>query len=417
MCVRVAPDPHLFFKMNNSPDQKKSNHPWGYLAAGVFLGVALVAFFLFQQGVLPHVPTIEPPEEVDLSVFWETWNRLEENYIRSDEIDRDKMIYGAISGMVDALGDPHTTFFDPQESDKFREDLSGEIEGVGMEIGLRQGTITVISPLKDTPAEKAGILPGDQIIEIDGESSLNIGVDEAVRLIRGPKGSELVLSLRRPDVFDEREFSLTRAVIQIPSVSWEMIGEEIAYLHINHFHEGLRRDFQGAATDILKSSAQGIILDLRNNPGGYLDVAVNVAGWFLPEGDVVVVEEFASGSEKEFLARGNAKLSHYPTVVLINKGTASGSEILAGALRDNRNIRIVGERSFGKGSVQQAFNLRDGSLVKITIAKWFTPDGHLIEEAGLEPDVTVELDIDKYLEEGEDQQLDKAIEILKDIIR
>lgn len=406
----------VVMETESSKTQEKSRQPWGFFVLGLIIGALVLGLFLTHQSQIICGPEIVPPEGIDLSSFWEAWNYLEENYMEADTLDKERMIYGAVSGMVESLGDPHTAFFDPQESSRFQEDLSGEIEGVGMEVSLRQGVVTVVAPLKDTPADRAGLQPGDQIIEIDEVSTYNMGIDEAVQLIRGVKGTEVVLTIRRPDVFDEKEFPLIRDVIQIPSVSWELIDESIAHLEIYHFHQGLVRDFQAAAAEIIKSPARGIILDLRNNPGGYLDVAIDIAGWFLPMGNLVAIEEFGSGERQEFRSRGNGKLAPYPTLILINQGSASGSEILAGALRDNRNLRIIGQQSFGKGSVQQAFNLRDGSMVKITIAKWLTPSGHLIEGAGLEPDITVELDLEKYLEEGEDKQLDKAIELLKDII-
>ncbi len=399
--------------IKNKLNQKSS---WGVFVLGFFVGGIIITALLLQQGLISCRAPIVPPEEVDLSVFWEAWNYLEKYYINPEDLNREEMIHGAIGGMLRSSKDPHTSFFNPEESVKFRENLSGEIEGVGMEIGLKKSFITVISPLKNTPAEKAGLRPGDQIIKINDRSALDITTEEAVRLIRGPKGTEVNLSIRRPDVFEEREFILTRAVIKIPSVSWELIDQDIAYFKIHHFHEGLVRNFQAAAGEILKSSAKGLILDLRNNPGGYLEVAVDVAGWFLNRGDLVAIEELGSGQKEEFYAQGNAKLSHYPTIILINQGSASGSEILAGALRDNRGTKMVGEQSFGKGSVQQTFNLRDGSLVKITIAKWLTPDGHLIESDGLEPDVTVEMNFEDFLESGQDPQLDKALEILKETI-
>ena len=388
-----------------------------FAVIGFFVCAILGTILLIHYGFLPYNPPIQSPDDIDLSVFWEAWNNIEEYYINSKDLDRQEMVYGAVSGMVSSLGDPHTSFFNPQESSKFREDLSGEIEGVGMEIGLRNGYVTVIAPLKNTPAEKAGLQPGDQIIKVDDHSTIDITVEKTVELIRGEKGSQVSITIRRADVYEEKEFILTRALIQIPSVTWEIISDDIAYLRIHHFHEGLTHSFQNVAAEILKSPAQGIILDLRNNPGGYLDVAINVAGWFLPKEDVVAIEEFADSQQQVFQAQGNAKLSYYPMIIIINQGSASGSEILAGALRDNRKITIVGENSFGKGSVQQTFNLKDGSLVKITIAKWLTPHGYLIEGAGLEPDVTVEVDIEQYLASGKDDQLDKAVEILKGIIK
>ncbi len=417
MCVRVAPDPlSIVMETEDLTPQERSRQPWGFFILGLIIGALTLGLFLTHQSQIICGPEIVPPDGIDLSTFWEAWNHVEKEYMEASDLDRERMVYGAISGMIESVGDPYTVFFDPQESLKFQEDLSGEIEGVGMEVGLRQGIITVVAPIKDTPAEKAGLQPGDQIIKIDDMSTYDMGVDEAVQLIRGVKGTEVVLTIRRPDVFDEREFPLIRDVIQIPSVAWELIDGSIAHLEIYHFHQGLVQNFQEVAAEIIKSPAQGIILDLRNNPGGYLDVAIDVAGWFLPMGNLVAIEEFGSGERQEFRSRGNAKLAPYPTLILINQGSASGSEILAGALRDNRNLRIIGEQSFGKGSVQQTFNLRDGSMVKITIAKWLTPSGHLIEGVGLEPDITVELNLEEYLEKGEDKQLDKAVELLKEII-
>lgn len=403
--------------MTNFTSTEKSQRPWGFFIFGLVVGIALVGSFMFQNRDLFYNPNITPPEGVDLSTFWETWNCLEENYMNAEEMDHEQMVYGAISGMVDSLEDPHTSFFDPQESVRFQEDLAGEIEGVGMEVGLRNGVITVIAPLKETPAERAGLRAGDQIIKIDQETTYDMSLDEAVQMIRGPRGTEVTLTIWRPEDLEEKDFKLIRDKIQIPSVEWKLIDGNIAHLQIYHFHQGLSADFQKVAAAIIKSPARGIILDLRNNPGGYLDVAIDIAGWFLPMGNLVAIEESASGERQEFYAYGNAKLAPYPTLILVNSGSASGSEILAGALRDNRNLRIVGEKSFGKGSVQQTFPLQDGSMVKITIAKWLTPNGHLIDGVGLEPDITVELDLDKYLEFNEDSQLDKAVELLKDIIK
>lgn len=403
--------------MSESPKNGRTSLKyWSFLALGILLGIIITFLYLIQQGMVPCGSQAISSDDLDMSTFWQTWEYLEEYYIGFQDLDHQEMIYGAISGMVDSLGDPYTAFFNPSESSIFREDLSGEIEGVGMEIGLRDDIITVIAPLENTPAQKAGLLPGDQIIAIDGASTQEMGIEEAVRLIRGPKDSEVVLSVSRKGIFEEKIFDLTRAVIQIPSVSWEIVDNNIAYLQIHHFHEGLTQSFQTTAAEILKSPAKGIILDLRNNPGGYLDVAIDIAGWFLPKDSLVAIEEFSSGRREEFRAKGNTKMLHYPMVILMNQGSASGSEILAGSLRDNRKIRIVGENSFGKGSVQQVFNLNDDSLVKITIAKWLTPNGHSIEEAGLEPDVTIEMDWSKYFIDQEDPQLEKAIEILKDII-
>jgi carboxyl-terminal processing protease len=243
-------------------------------------------------------------------------------------------------------------------------------------------------------------------------------VDEAVDLIRGPKGTEVTLTIFREEWEKSKEFKIVRAVIEVPSLKWEIKRPasgypDIAYIKLYQFSEKASFDFSKAAIEILNSPAEKIILDLRDNPGGYLEVAQDIAGWLLKRGEVVVIEDFGEGKEQNvYKAQGNASLVEYPMVILINQGSASGSEILAGALRDNRGILLIGEKSFGKGSVQELEKLRDNSSLKITIAKWLTPKGELITDKGLEPDIKVEMTEEDY-EQGRDPQLDKAIEIIK----
>ena len=356
----------------------------------------------------------DQPETVDFSLFWEAWRVLEKNFIDSEKIDYQKMLYGAISGMVNSLKDPYTVFLPPEDAKIFKEDVSGAFQGVGMEIGMRNGELTVIAPLGGTPAERAGLRAGDKIIKINDLFTQGITVDEAVKFIRGPKGTEVRLTIFREGWQDSKEFKIIRDTIEIPSVKWEIKDENIAYIKIYHFSEAARSSFRQAATEILNSQAQKIILDLRNNPGGYLEVAQDIAGWFLEKGQIVVIEDFGGKKEsEEYKARGNAKLFFYPTVVLINKGSASGSEILAGALQDNRDIKLIGEKSFGKGSVQELKELQEGSL-KITIARWLTPKGNLITDKGLEPDVAVEMTEEDY-NLNRDPQLNKAIEVIREM--
>jgi len=300
----------------------------------------------------------------------------------------------------------------PEDAKVFKEDVSGEFQGVGMEIGIRQGQLTVIAPLEGTPADKAGLRAGDKIIKIDGKDTRGIIIDEAVKLIRGPKGTEVTLTVFRDGWPEAKDFNIIREVIEIPSLTWEMKDSDIAYIKLYHFSSIASSAFSKAALEILNSKAEKIILDLRNNPGGYLEVAQDIAGWFLERGAVVAIEDFGENKEaKEYNAKGPAKLLSYPTVVLINQGSASGSEILAGALRDNRGIKLVGEKSFGKGSVQELKELTKGSL-KVTVARWLTPQGTLIADKGLEPDFVVEM-TEEDIEKDRDPQLEKAIEILK----
>ncbi len=356
-----------------------------------------------------------PPEEIDFSLFWEAWDKLQEKFANKEKFDIQEMIYGAISGMVKSLEDPYTTFLNPEDTKRFIEDVKGTFEGVGMEIGLKKGQLQVIAPLEGTPAQKAGVLAGDKIIKVDDTLTLDITLDEAVNLIRGPKGTEVTLTVWREEWETTKEIKIVSGVIEIPSLKWEIIDENIAYLKLYHFSEKASFDFREAAIEILASPCQKIILDLRNNPGGYLEVAQDIAGWFLERGQIVVIEDFGRETEQKiYKAKGNASLVEYPIVILINQGSASGSEILAGALRDNRGIKLIGEKSFGKGSVQELERLREGSSLKITVAKWLTPKGELITDKGLEPDIKIEMTEEDY-EEDRDPQLNKAIEIIKNL--
>jgi len=299
----------------------------------------------------------------------------------------------------------------PEDTKIFLEDISGSFSGVGVEIGIRDNELRVIAPVEGTPAERAGLRAGDHIVQINKDAfTADLTIDQAVTLIRGPEGTKVTLTIRREGWEEPRDFEIERAIINVPSLRWEM-RDEIAYVKIFQFSEKLRSDFANLEREAFRSTDK-IVLDLRNNPGGYLHTAVDIAGWFLQGGDVVVIEDFGPAEErKEYKARGNARLYDHKVVVLINEGSASASEILAGALRDNRNVKLVGVKSFGKGSVQELQNLQDGSSLKITVANWLTPKGTLINGQGLEPDVKVEVQ-EKDLEEGKDVQLDKAIEIV-----
>jgi carboxyl-terminal processing protease len=367
----------------------------------------------FQSLFCPACPVC-PPEDVDFSLFWEAWHTLEENFVDSEEIDYQKMIYGAISGMTEALEDPYTVFMTPEDLKIFEEDVAGEFEGVGMEIGIRDDQLTVIAPLEGTPAEKAGLRAGDKIIKIDDKETRDLPLDIAVKYIRGPKGTEVTLTIFREGWSEPKEFIIIRDVIEVPSLKWELVEGNIAYLKLYHFTQAARYDFNIAALEILNSPAEKIILDLRNNGGGFLQVAQDIAGWFLKEGEVVTIEDTGSEEEeKSYRTEGPARLLPYPAVVLINEGSASASEILAGALRDNRGIKLIGQDSFGKGSIQELEELSKGGL-KITIARWLTPKGELIADKGLEPDIKVEM-TDQDYEQDRDPQLDKAIEVIKEI--
>ncbi len=355
------------------------------------------------------VADINPLEEVkaDFGVFWQAWDKLKNIHIRGAELNHQDLVYGAIEGLLQSVKDSNTVFFTPEETKKFNENIAGVFGGIGAELGKKDNNIIIITPLKNSPAEKAGLKPQDIILKVNNEDFAGFSVYEAVKIIRGEPGTKIKLLINRKGFTTPKEFEITRELIRVPTVEWEMLDDKIAHIKIYTFNPQTPKVFYQAVVDtVLNKKANKIILDLRNNPGGYLDVAVTIAGWFLGRGEPVVIEQKTEGEERTIYSRGNGFLKNYPTVILINKGTASASEILAGALRDQLDIKLVGEKSFGKGTVQQLESLKDGSSIKITIAYWLTPKRMKIEQNGLVPN---------YIIEENDQQLKKAIELLKSL--
>jgi len=393
----------------------------------IFITIILIAtafitgfyFGKFQQPRITPSDTIiinkdlGQPETVDFSLFWQVLKSLEENYVDKDKIDYKEVLYGAISGMTESLEDPYTVFMKPEKTESFLESVEtgGSFEGVGMEIGIKKGKLTVIAPLENTPAERAGIKAGDKILKIDDISTEDILLEEAVNLIRGKKGTKVVLTISREGLSEPKEITIIRDVIQIPVIKWEELDNKIAYIKIYHFTGNLPEKFKNVVSETLSHKSEKIILDLRNNPGGYLETAVDIASWFIPRGELVAIEEFRDQQQDFYRSKGYKGIAHLPLVVLINEGSASASEIVAGALRDIRNITLIGEKSFGKGSVQTLKKFQDGSSLKVTVAKWLTPSGVSINEEGLTPDIEVEL-TDEDFNNDLDPQLEKAIEFL-----
>ncbi len=353
---------------------------------------------------------------VDFALFWNVWGLLKDKYVDSAKLDARKLLYGAIRGMMQATGDPYTTFFDPEENKKFNEEISGNFEGIGAELGVKNGILTVIAPLQGTPADQAGLRAGDKIIKIDGKTSGDMSIEDAVSHIRGPKDTAVVLTIFRDGSKDTQEISITRNIINVKSVKLTFKENNIADIEITKFGDDTDSGFSQAIAKVGASQTKGLIIDLRNNPGGYLDAAVTIASKLLPKGKIVVIEEDANKKQDKMYTRGGDVASELETVVLINEGSASASEILAGALKENRtNVTLIGKKSFGKGSVQEFIKTAQGTAAKITVAHWLTPNGNQINELGIKPDLEIELTNDDYLK-NRDPQMDAAIKKIQEKI-
>ncbi len=361
----------------------------------------------------------QKPGEVNFDVFWQAWNLIDQQYLRSADVAGQKRVHGALKGLVGSLDDPYSEFFPPDENKKFQEDIRGNFGGIGAELGIKKERVVIVAPLKDTPASRAGLLAGDQILKINSTSTDGMSVGEAVGLIRGPVGATVTLAIFREGWEKPKDFAITRAVIMIPTLEAKRVGSagNIAYIHLQSFNENAVNLFGKETSKALAEGVTGMILDLRDDPGGYLEVAVRLAGWFLPRGSLVVSEVGRNDAVfKKFTAEGNAALAHVPVVVLINGGSASASEILAGAFRDVRKTKLVGETSFGKGTVQQLQNLSDGSSMKLTVAHWVFPSGKILEKGGIKPDVEVKI-TEEDVKNKKDPQLDAAIRAVEEEIR
>lgn len=355
--------------------------------------------------------TISFPADVDFNLYWDTWQTLKDNYVDSGKLNEKDFFYGSLKGMVTAVGDPYTIFLDPKENKQFQDDLSGSFEGIGAEIGLRNDVITVISPLDGTPAALAGIKAGDRIYAINNTSTAGMSVDQAVSLIRGKKGSTVKLSIYRSGASDTKDYNIIRDLIVVQSVKTEMRTDGVYVIKVSAFNSDTQGLFNKAVQDILVKKPRGLILDLRNNPGGFLDAAVDMSSAWVDK-ETIVIEKFGDGRENKYQGQNRAKLKNIKTVVLVNGGSASASEIVAGALKDNEKATIIGEKTFGKGSVQTLIDLSDGSAVKITVAKWLTPSGVSINEQGITPNIEIKLSVEDA-NKNSDPQLDKALEVLK----
>ncbi len=349
-------------------------------------------------------------KDVDFNLFWEVWDTINEQYVDKDKLNEKKMFYGALRGLVSSLGDPYSVFMDPKVAQDFSNDLAGTFEGIGAEIGIKNDILTIIAPLPDMPAETAGLKAGDKVYEIDGESTAGISIDEAVNKIRGPKGTEVTLSISRDGLDGLKDITIMRNKIIVKSVKTELKKDNIFVITITNFNDDTESLFNDAVNKANKLNPRAIILDLRNNPGGYLDTAIEVASEWIEDG-IIVTERFNDEKKTEHLARSRARLKDYPTIVLVNQGSASASEIVSGALQDYHKALVIGMKTFGKGSVQALTELEDGSSIKITVAKWLTPSGRSINDEGIMPDEEIDLTEEDY-KADKDPQMDRAIEIL-----
>lgn len=359
-------------------------------------------------------------EEIDFNQFWTVWRDLRESYYEQPIDERD-LFYGAIRGMVAAAGDPYTTFFEPKQAETFLDDLSGEFSGIGAEIGVRDGGLQIIAPLPDSPAERAGVRARDLILQVDGEESLQMSVEEAVMKIRGQKGTPVVLTLGRVNaeiedsptgILETIEVTIVRDTIEIQSVYSREEEEGIFVIDVRSFNADTQDAFAEAVDEVMSHhQVKGIVIDLRNDPGGYLDIAVGIAGEWIAR-DVVVQQRERGEITSQYGSEGRGILEGVKTVVLVNEGSASASEILAGALQDYEHATIVGTQTFGKGSVQEYQEYADGSALKVTVAEWLTPLGRSINHEGIVPDVEVELTEEDF-NEGTDPQLSRALELIR----
>ncbi|MBT4917045.1 S41 family peptidase [Candidatus Peregrinibacteria bacterium] len=398
------------------------SHKWH-----ISLIVAVVAFVLGWQatalgilsneyaGDLSHEDGVQiESEDIDLGMFWKVWSKLEEKYVDLEHVDEEQMVYGAIKGMVESLDDSYTVYMTPEESEEFSASLEGTLEGIGAELTVENNDLVVVSPLRNSPAEKAGLLPGDVIYMIEEEFANDMTLFDAIMNIRGEKGTTVTLTILREGLSEPFDVSIVRDSIDIESVTIEELDGEIVYLSVNQFNDKTNDEFSKAISEMILDEPEGIIVDLRFNGGGYLDIAVELLSYLLPSDTEAVVIKQRGKDDDVMNTNGNPKVLNVPLVVLVNGGSASASEILAGAIQDHKRGVIMGTQSFGKGTVQEVISFSDGSSMRMTIAKWFTPDGRDINKVGLTPDIVIEIDNADFDSEY-DEQKEEAADYLREL--
>lgn len=397
--------------------------PFALISIFVLLSVGAFGYYFGAQSATREVDRVIGlankeqligSTDVDFGAFWKAWNVINDRFVSSTTTDDQAKVYGAIAGLASSLGDPYTQFFPPVEKKEFDEEVSGQFEGVGMEIGIKEEILTVVAPLKGNPAERAGIKPGDKILKIDETLTTGMNVDEAIKRIRGTKGTTVKLLLFREGVTDPFDVSIVRDVITVPTVETIARKDGVFVIRVHSFSGVVVNQFREALREFVVSENKNLIIDLRANPGGYLEASVEMASWFLPQGEIIVSEDRGTRDGAEvYRSRGyNVFGDDTKVVVMIDEGSASASEIFAGALHDHNRATLVGKTSFGKGSVQELVPITEDTALKVTIARWLTPNGVSISKNGIVPDIEVTL-TKEDLEAKRDAQLEAAAEYLK----
>jgi carboxyl-terminal processing protease len=416
----------------------------------LIIGISCAGFFFSNWSLLENVNAGEQSHYTRLKTFAESLSLVKKNYV--EDVEEKELVYGAIKGMLSSL-DPHSSFMPPEAFKEMQIDTKGEFGGLGIQIGIKDKILTIIAPIEDTPAHEAGVQAGDRIIKIEGESTKDISLHEAVSKLRGPKGTDVTITIVREGLEKSLDITITRDIIKLKSVKTRVLDDNIGYVKLTQFQEKSAEDLRKALKELSEKDINALILDLRNNPGGLLKGAVDVTSQFLPPGKLVVYIKGKNGDKTDFDTVNGNKYYEYPMVVLVNGGSASASEIVAGALQDWGKAVVLGSQTFGKGSVQTVIPLSDGSALRLTTARYYTPKGRSIQTTGITPDIEVKLkakegtathpvlrekDLDKHLEndvtkegevkenekkevtnapakieEGEDNQLERAVDLLK----
>lgn len=408
--------------------RQQRERAWRVFAGIALVTVLVVVSFAAGMGVMwvigpqvreavasaeskPDANTTAPSREDQVALLRQVWSILDQEYVDPEALDQEKMGYGAVSGLVSAIGDPHTSFVEPKPAAILNEDMQGSFEGIGATVNMIEGKVVVVRPLPNSPAIQAGLVEGDIILEVDDVSLEGKTLIEAITLIRGPKGTTVKLLVQREGVAEPFTVEVTRDKVELLTVESRMLDNNIAYLSLSEFNAVSEQKVHEALQELLKNDPRGLVFDLRGNPGGYLQMSVEIAGEFLPRDALVLTDRERDKPEKEFRVRGNGLATDIPLVVLVNGNSASASEIVAGAIRDHKRGVLIGEKTYGKGSVQNTHALDDGSSLRVTIAKWYLPNGDNLDGNGITPDIEVPL-TPEDLAAQRDPQLDRAVAYL-----